>query len=367
MWPFKEKQRRSAVLIDISSSFVAGAYARYEEDELPTIYYSVRMPVETREHENATAAMLRTLDAVGMELIERGAPALRRETGSGHADGVLVTIGAPWQETKVHSVAIEPGKPFIVTSQLLNEAVILHTDVPDDRIGSGQLVIATILNGYDVPNPIGKTVNRAEVVILSSTLDKEVTESVRTRIRSLYHTHRITFAAFTPTAYSVLRNLYPHQKDFLMLSVSGEGTDLASVHNGLLSDIASLPAGTTSLFSFINKSERMTAIQPGYISPALEIESAQEKWSAGLVKLFKQFAEHHSLPRTLFLLADPSAYQYIKHVLESSNIRSLWRADESLSVICMTPEQFASRVRTRGLAQSDTFLSILALYQQKLL
>ncbi len=83
MWPFRSKSRSSVVLIEISSSGVAGAYAHFKEKELPTIYYTVRKAIEPREGEALKDAMLRTLDAVGTELIESEAPTLRRMTGSG--------------------------------------------------------------------------------------------------------------------------------------------------------------------------------------------------------------------------------------------------------------------------------------------
>ncbi|MDB5189881.1 MAG: hypothetical protein JWN49_207 [Parcubacteria group bacterium] len=382
MWFFKSKKRSSVVVIDIGSSSVAGAYVHYTDKELPIIYYTIRMPIVPGEGEDIQTAMLRTLTAMGTELIEKGAPALRRETGSGSVDSVLVSVSAPWQETKVRTQAIHPDKPFTFTSRMLSEVVSSSANLEAGRVSTGESVIATILNGYEIPNPIGKRATRAEVVILSSTLEASVIDEIRTRVRKWYHTHEITFVAFAPATYTVLRDLYPHEKDFLILDVSGEGTDLAFVKAGLLVDVGTLPKGIHQLLDATRGAERMTideesgnarvpSEQPGYISPdrnarfVIRTEAVKKEWLTGLTDLFKQFAQNHALPRTLFLLADPNARDYLRRSLDTDALHSLWLSDEPLSLISVLPEQFAPYVQARGNAEGDIFLAILTLYQAK--
>jgi hypothetical protein len=92
MWFFKRKSNSSMVLITIGSSAVSGAYVHYKAGQTPTIFYTTRQVIEQRTGEDLQAAMLRSLDQIGTDLIEKGAPVLRRETGSGHVDGVLVSV-----------------------------------------------------------------------------------------------------------------------------------------------------------------------------------------------------------------------------------------------------------------------------------
>lgn len=383
MWFFHAKERSSVVLISIGSSSVSGAYVHYGHTGLPTIYYTVTENIEVREGEESCAAMLRALDAVGVSLIEIGAPALRRETGSGSVDGVLISVAGPWQETKVRTQTIQPGKEFLFTHAMLSEVIASSSHVAENRISFGESVIATILNGYEIPNAIGKKATRAEVVILSSTLDKEVIEAIRSRVRKLYHTHTIAFTAFAPVAYAVLRDLYPHEKDFLVLDVAADGTDLAFVKGGLLVDVGTLPLGMNKLLSATRTAERMTieeevgamqktSMLPGYVNQdrnarfSIRADAARDEWLTGLSDLLKTFAELHALPRTLFLLAEPSARDYLKRTLDSQILHALWLSDEPLSIISVLPEQFTSKVRAQGAGEANIFLSILALYQQKM-
>jgi hypothetical protein len=384
MWFFGRKNNSSMVLVTIGSSAVTGAYAHYEPGKSPTIYFTARHTIEQRSGEDLKVAMLRTLDLVGTDLIEKGAPVLRRETGSGSVDGVLVSVAGPWQETHVRTETIQPGKPFTFTRAMLSEVVASGAKTPDDRVSFGEQVIATILNGYDIPNAIGKKANRAEVVILSSTLDKEVTEQVRTRVRKLYHTHTITFTAFAPVTYAVLRDLYPHERDFLALDVAAEDTDLAFVKGSLLVDVGTLTLGLNTLLAATRTAERMTveeesgalhqtSEQPGYINPdrnarfSIRVEAARDEWLKGLAALLRKFAQLHALPRTLFVLTPPNARDYMKRALDSNILHTLWLSDEPLSIIMITPEQFASKLRTKTDTETPIFLAILALYQQKLI
>ena len=373
------------VLITIGSSACSGAYVEYQTGKPPILHYSARHMIEPREGEDLKTAMLRTLDDVGTDLIHVGAPTLRRETGSGSVDGVLVSIAGPWQETKVRTQTVQPGKPFTFTQRMLSEIVASSSHIAEGRISFGESVIATILNGYDIPNPIGKQTNRAEVVILSSTLDKDLTEQVRSRVRRLYHTHTISFAAFAPVTYAVLRDLYPHERDFLALDVASEDTDLAFVKGGLLVDVGTLQFGLSALLNAAHAAERMTieeeagttrpslGNQPGYINPdrnarfSERAETARDEWLTGLAELLKQFAQLHALPRTLFVLAQPNARNYLKRALDSTILHELWLSDEPLSVITITSEQFSGKLRTNAEAETPIFLAILALYQKKLL
>lgn len=385
MWPFRPKDASSRVLITIGSSGCSGAYVEYKEGEVPSIHYVTQHAIKPREGEELKEAMLRTLDMVGNDLIETGAPALRRATGSGRIDSVLISVAGPWQETKVRTEPIQPGKPFTFTHTMLSEVVASSPPIPADRVSYGEAVIATILNGYDVPDPFGKRANRAEVVILSSTLDKDVTERIRASIRRLYHTHIISFAAFAPVTYAVLRDLYPHERDFLVLDVASEDTDLAFVKGGLLVDVGTLQFGLSTLLNATHAAERMTieeeagmsrpslAEQPGYIRPdrnarfAERAAIARDEWLTGLADLLKQFAQLHALPRTMFVIAQPNARDYLKRALDSSILHELWLSDEPLSIITITSEQFSGKLRTKADAQTPIFMAILALYSAKAL
>lgn len=282
-----KKTQLSIVLIDIDSSSVGGALVHIESGSVPIIYYSVREFIEIKEHEEASEAMLRTLEEISSLLTTKGAPVLRQETGSGHVDQVFVSVGAPWQKTKVRIESISETKPFVFTQALLSEVVKKDKEVPEGYVKSGESVISTLLNGYEMPKPFGKKVTRAEMLILSSLLDKKVTEAVEKSLRKTYHTHALTLTAFAPVAYSVFRNIYPHERDFLVLEVSGEATDIAFIKHGLLVDVVTISHGVNDLVRGASETRNT--------------DEVEKEWLANIQAALQETAVRHALPHTLFL------------------------------------------------------------------
>jgi len=364
------KKGRAVALVDIGSASVGGAYAYYAHGAQPVIYYTVRIPVAPRPQESVTDSMLRTLAEVERRLIEEGAPALHREIGSGHVSSVLVSVGAPWQDTIIEHRSIQETRPFTFTQAVLAHATADIAGAGEGRIESGRTVIATMLNGYETSNPFGKKAKRADLVVLASTLEKEAAKAILTSLRRAFHSHNVSLTAFAPAAYAVFRDLYPHQKDFIVLDVSGAATDAAFVKRGLLAGVHSVPHGLHELLAGGMQAAEDSAKMPslGMIDPlrnaAFDTRSSEleKTWLLSLREIFTEFAGRQALPRMLFVLADEGARGFLKRILERSELRSLWLSDDPLSIVPITPAHLAPYVKTRGIAEGDLFLALLVLY-----
>jgi hypothetical protein len=381
LFGFGNKERSTMILIDIGSASVGGAYAHFGTGK-PIIYYATRIVIEQREEETVEACMIRTLHDLTDLLVREGAPAVRREVGSAHADGILVSVGAPWQEMRVRTESIQSIRPFQFTKKLLTDLVAKNAHVPEDRIDSGESVIATILNGYEIPNPFGKQVKRAELVILSSTLLKSITHDIETALRKAFHTHQITFTGFAPASYQVFRDLYPHEHDYLLLDIRGVRSDLAYVQRGLLLDVGSVPLGTHKLLAIGRSAvddtimpEALAAVDRGlgasYLNAernarfSARVEEAEEEWVGCLSTLLRDFATRHALPRTLFLLADDDVRGFLMRAIDTPSIHALWLSDEPLRIVPVTHAQFTSYITINGDSVGDIFIDLLALFHAK--
>ncbi len=370
LFSFGKKKGEAVALIDIGSASVGGAYAYLEDGKLPLIYYTARVDVEPREGEAITESMLRSLSFLEQLMVREGAPALRRETGSGSAASVLVSVGAPWQETDIATTRIEEKKAFTFTHAHLD--AVGNAPLPKDRVKSGRMVIATVLNGYETPNPFGKRASRADLVVLSSSLEREAARLIEASLRKAFHTSEITLTAFAPVAYTVFRDLYPHQKDFIVLDVAGAGTDLAFVKRGLLADTNTITFGTHDLERAARKAGQRSHLGADSMLDlsanktfAEEAKAIERVWLTQLKELFAAFSTRQALPRTLFVLAEANSRDYLKRILEDSDLRSLWLSDEPLSVIAVAPSNLANKVTTRGLGEGDLYLAILTLFAGK--
>ncbi len=359
---------KGVILVDIGSASVAGAWMFQKKGDAPIICYSTRIDVESRDGETVEQGMLRTLEAVCIQLVREGAPAYSREAGDGRIDMVLVSVAAPWQETSIQTVTLAEEHSFVFTRALMQKAVTATSPSPD-RIVSDTSVISTVLNGYETAEPWGKRAHKAELTVLTSTLEKSVAKTINTELRKAFHSHSIEMVAFAPVAYAVLSNLYPLQKEYILLDVSGSATGALIVKKGVLAGVTTLSQGVHDLLAAGRGAARggagLGAIDPNRNATfGPKVAAAEAAWLEGVKGMLATFAGEHPLPHTVFLLADEGVRPFLKRLIDESTLRTLWLSEEPLSVIALAPEHTTSVVRARGLAEGDIFLSILALFYQ---
>lgn len=368
---FTKSSAQTIALIDIGSSSVGGALARIEKGTKPILLFTERVPIEAKSGRSLSECMLEALDGLGQSLLVKGAPILREQTGHGSVDAVFASISSPWQKTHVDAKVIEESKPFLFTKAhiALSEA---QEEVPEGFLRTEQSVIAVLLNGYEVRQPFGKKVKRADLVLLSSLLDTLVTTAIQNKLHTWYHTHNVHLSAFAPIAYEAYRDTFPHQKDFVLLHVGGEATDLAFVKNGLLVDVASVPSGLRTIMRAAHTTEGGLHGSGGdVIDPALNthfsmrVKEAQDAWVKQLTDTFRDFSSRHALSRTLFLLSEEGTSEYVKRLLNATDMHALWLSDDPLTVLPSVPSLWSTYVQVKGEAKGDVLLMMLALAYEK--
>ena len=371
---------QTVVLIDIGSASVSGAYARIDKIHNPVLHYTAQVPIRSRDKTGAADMkdMERALAELTKTLILRGAPVLARAIGKSSIDRILISIAAPWQETHTRPERVNNPSGFRFTRRMMDDMVKKITVPPPGRTQTNKMVVATLLNGYEVTDPFGKTAHSAEIIALSSSVTDEVAHAITAVVRKTFHTDKIELTAFAPVAYVVLRDLFPKEDNFLVMDVTGEATDLALVRQGLLVEVESISCGLNLL--------RRAAIEAGIttVSSAKSLQTvnevalvdmehngtftahmrdARDEWLRNLSKAFQALAVQYALPRMIFLLADEEALGFLKQVLnDGPGLQKLWLSDQALPIFAIDPGQLAQHVTYRDDARGDTFLSLLALY-----
>lgn len=374
-------KKQTIALVDISSASVRGAYVHIEEGKQPTLFFTAYIPIENGSGEpsesvDPTAAdMLHALTQLAERLVKEGAPVLREELGSGSVEGLFVSVGAPWQETSVRIESVRKDEPFIFTKALIDDAKRSNDEGLAGRTEASETVIGTILNGYETAQPFGKRVTRADLIILTSTLDAAVTSDIEKTLKRAFHGHPLHMTAFAPVAYDTLRDLYPLEKDFLILDVAGTATDIAMAKGNMLVDVQTVDLGVHDLLRAA-RSGGISGIAIGELATpdesiidtsrnaefANRMSEVQTAWINNLKTALVDFETRHPLPRTLFLIADGDTRDYLRRLLDSESLRSLWLSTEPLKIVPILAEQFAPLVESRASASGDAYMAMLALY-----
>lgn len=330
----RRPQAESIVAVDIGADSVAGSYVRYEPNILPTIIYTRRLPIEARPDEPHERAMLRALDLLGKDLITDGAPALARATGSGSASLVLVSVDAPWQETKVHVEIFEEQQPFVFTKNLVVKRLEEATRTQDDQLVADQSIIGTILNGYETRNPYGASVKRASAIILTSLIKKTVADDIIRILRGTYHTKEILPIAGSSLRYQTLREIFPHESEALILDTTGNNElSLALIRNGILVSFSQAP-----------------------------VADGKDTWVATLKTELTRLSTENPLPRTIFLLSRDEEIETYKKTLDTLNFGNLWLSDNPPKIVPVTRGITTDLVTTVATNPADIVLLLMAMY-----
>ncbi len=336
---FRHKREETVALIDISANSVAGAYVRYVGSELPAILYTCHLPIEIKVGEEHSVAMLRALDVLGRVLTQEGIPALVRTTKSTTIDSILVSVDAPWQETRVAVVKVEQENDFIFTKRSAAAAIERVSPPAQGKVYSDASVIGTILNGYETRNPYGKRAHQAIVMVLTSIIDQNVYERILSTILCLFSTKNVRLIAGASLRYQAMRVAFPHENDAIILDATGPSPEAALVRKGLLVAV-----------SGASKSHMKTS--------AVTTDDFKRE--------FEDLGKIYPLPHTIFLLARSAEMVEMKKKLEGVNFSSLWLSDNPPKIIPIQTSHLLGLIRQMTTLVPDLSLLLMALHYQYL-
>ncbi len=330
-----KKRGESVLLIDVGATAVAGAYVRYEGDELPNILYTRRAPIEMHEGEAHERAMLRTLETLGNDILREGSPALYRAVGSGTADFILVSVDAPWQETTIRTESFEEKESFLFTRSLVTKRLTETDATPAEQILVDESVIGAIVNGYETNNPYGKKIDRASIFVLTSRIDARIAHGTIGVLRTIFHTKHIMPIAGSSLRYQAIRTVFPHEKNVLVLdATSPDVTSISLIRNGFFVMMSHTASGDGR-----NEANSLSA----------EIS---------------EIAAQYPLPRTIFLLARESDIATVRDSLTSANLEKLWISDNPPTIVPIFGSQITEWVKQATVEPADTILLLMTVYYQ---
>lgn len=331
----RKKKKESVLLIDIGMDSVAGGYAAYEEGELPLLVYTKRVAVEPRENEVPEHAMLRALDVLTEALIREGAPALARSTGTGRADGIAVSLDAPWQKSVIRTEHFEHGQPIQFTRSLVAEATKGNGERAPGKLIVEEHMIGATLNGYRTLDPYGKKANRISIVVLASLIDERVAKHVSESVREAFHAEHFRVMPGSGLRFEAMHAAFPHEEDALVVDATCPAPSIGLIRNDLPAAIEEVPSA-----------------------------SARHGWTAPLVAVFADFAKKYPLPRTIFFLSDDPENSPVRKSLEAPPLRKLWLSNEPPKIVPVLPNHLSALVRQTSAAEPDVKLLLMTLYHQ---
>lgn len=363
----KKPKPEAFAVFDIGAASVGGAYACRAEDGTLDMPYATRVTIEPAEGESAHDATVRSLAFLCGLMTTEGAPGLRRAVGSASVAHAAAVLRRPWQSVALRTAAVRAEKPFAFARKHL-ELPKDGQPIPEGWRRSDPYLVSATLNGYAVADPFGKKATRAEAVVLVTDTDAAMADAVERTVARALGTRTVLLESFPRTASQALARLCPHERDYLLLEVGPAATEALLVKRGLLAGVGGMSCGTAMLAEAVARaapqSARSVADMNAGAAPAgfdASVRAIEASWTSGLRAVLAAFGKENALPRRLFLLADGGSRDYLKRLIDASDLGSLRLADEGLETVALAPAALSGAVRYRGTDAGDPALALLAL------
>lgn len=386
--PFLDNKKQNSslsVLIDIGSSSIGVALVDIKKDSAPHIIASVREDIPFQDALSSTRflhAMNRTLGKALESIQSKGLTKLP-------PSNVFCTLSAPWFLLKTRNLHISRMVEFEVNEHVLEGFINddinvlkeeLKNTLPSDDIRIiEKKIIQMRLNGYEIKNPYKQRTSKLEMAVTVGISSNKVIRSIEGKIHKYFHITPIHFGAFPVAAFSAIRDIFPHDRSFLFVDITGEATDISRVENDALSGSISFPYGknffirevstrlhtiheeAASLFAMFLRDELHDERQAQI---AEIVEWAENEWLARFERAVATLANNGILPNKIFFTIDADIEQLFSKVIAKAKSDVLMKT--SFDVQYLDQLIISKFVSFEDNVSRDPFIVVEALFAKKI-
>ena len=373
-----------SVVVDIGSASVGASLIKVEDGKPVLVLATEREDISFQDKLSSSRFLFSMNHALETVLS-------KIQTGSSLAPAhVFCTLSSPWFILKIRPLVVSQEQPFGVTEKMINDLFAQDIeqmkrefkDIPSKEIEIiEEKIIQVKLNDHEVKNPIGKTTQKMEIITSVAFSSKRVVQSVENSVQHFFPVSSVHFDSFPVVTFSAIRDIFPLDKNFLFLDITGETTDISLVNDDLLVRSASFSRGKNFLIREISSelntsNEEAETLFDMFLRGTLEkesrtkvqdtIERSKKEWTLYFGKILQSFSTETSLlPEIVFFTSDPDVAELFGRLINAYRselvLGGLFEARYLNKFMISKYVSFDSEVIR------DPFLVIEALFAKKLL
>jgi|SRR3989338_4445984 len=358
----RNKDKGELVLaFDIGSSSVGGVFFCTQKSGIPKIITTVREPITLEKDIDASqflALTMKSLDIVAGKIYK---------AGLGAPKSIFCVLSSPWHVSQTRVIKLEKNTPFIFTAKLANELVkkeialfeeeyLVKYPNTESKVRSIEFKnIKTMLNGYETPNPLNQKAKELEMTIFISISPEQVLKKVEETIRSHFNFEDIKFSSFILSSFSVVRDMYIHNEDFLLVEIGGEVTDIAMAKKNVLRESISFPFGrnfiirkvASILHSSLDEAKSfISLLKDGHASvPVVKkvtpvIDKLKMEWLGKFQESLVNLTNDISIPATIYMNVDKDLSDFFCQIIKTEQFNQYTLTESKFKVIFLSAEFF---------------------------
>ena len=382
----KGKKGEIVAIFDIGSGSVGGALVELGGEGKPRILFSTREDIAFQTNfkfERFLTSMLRSFSKVSDRVVSKGEK----------IEKVMCVLSAPWYVSQTRTILHERQKPFLLNQKKMDSLIEKETKGLEDDLKSrqgdvsGSVEVLEIrstnikLNGYETNAPLGKQIKKFEASLYVSMGSSKVLQAIREKVRAQYKVKDVVFHSFSLVSFSTLRDIYSNIRDFVILDVSGEATDITVARQDTLIETLSFPFGKHFILRTI-ASRLGTSLEEAYSYLVLfvekratrdiekKIESAldycKKQWLDEFKDGLDSLSTHTILPAKIFLVTDEPFSKWFAKTIKKVEFNNTYLMGEEFSVDLLQSSILAKFGDFDINVPRDIFITIEALFAHKI-
>lgn len=383
------KNKEELVLVfDIGSSSVGGALFGVQKTGNPKIIYSIREPISLEKEltfDRFFSLTLKSLDIVSDKICKMGLGAPKK---------IFCIFSSPWYASQTRSIVFNKNEDFIFSSKFVDdliskEVALFEQECLEKYVNNKNKVLPIelrnmqmLLNGYVVSLPSNQKAKDLEITLFISMSSEEVLNKIKETIGKYFYSQNTIFHSFSIASFSLVRDLFPQQEDFLLIDIGGEITDISMVKKDIICSSISFSFGRNFLIrgiasvldcSLLEASSYISMYKDGHIEDnslkKIEpiIKKLRNEWLTKFQESLVNVSNDISIPSTIFLTVDEDLAYFFMETIKSEQFNQYTLTESKFKIVFLGVQTLNDFVSFRENVSRDSFLMIEAVYLNQLI
>jgi cell division ATPase FtsA len=386
---FKLEEKDELILVfNIGSSSVDGALFEAQSSGIPKIVFSVQELIKIEEKVDVDNFLLSTIKSLEI-VVEK-----IYKAGLGAPSQIFCVLSSPWCVSQTRVINLKKNTPFVFTEKLADELIqkeiklfeeehALKYGNTDNKVRMIELKnIKIMLNGYEAAESLNKKTKELEMNIFISMSGEQILKKIESAIEKYFHFKQIRFSSFALSFFTIVRDMYFKQENFLLLCIGGEMTDIFMIKKHILRESVSFPLGSNFLTRGVAFDLSCTMSEAdSFISLFRDghaEESMAEKLTLILNKLKKEWLKKFqdslanlsndiSIPSTIYIVLDKDLVNFFSETIKTEQFSQYTLTESKFEVVFLSAELLKGTAVFNENALHEPFLIIDSIYINRFL
>jgi hypothetical protein len=376
-----------ALLFDIGSSSVGGAIFLIQPSGVPKIIFSIREPIPMEEQVDSERFLLLTIKA-----LKKVTSAICVK-GVGNPKKIFCVLSSPWYASQTRVIKLQKNTPFIFNTKLADSLIQKEISLFKDEYGVKDHIsdklrplefknMKTVLNGYPTTTPNNQKIQELEMTVFVSMGGEDVLSKIEATINTHFSNKIIKFSSFAMASFTVARDMFINQENFLLVNIGGEITDISMIKKDSVKDSISYPAGRNFMIRGIATDLKCTLEEAkSYLSlykdghmaddSLKKFEPTINKFKLEWLKKFQEalsnLTNDISIPSTIFITVDYDLVEFFSEIIKTEQFSQYSLTDSKFKVIFLGPQALHGIAVFDKETNRDPFIIIESIYINRFL